>query len=265
MRPLWDARPRLVSKLQRPYVHCRWDVAARLDAVLSHYDILREILSTSAMESLYRGGITLVRLQRLAGRTVDVRLVYRDQFEKEGELTITVEDVETHLTLAGLTFCLVSDSDRRVAWIGGIQACKDPRIRGLIHDVAKDMHGMRPKALALWCLRQLSDPWQVEQLRSIADGSHVYRHWHKRRDIEAKYDEFWTESGGILQDDGDWDLPVSVPPRPREDIKPSRRKAHERRYAMLAELRAELLAAFSTLTPEAASEEAHALPRVLRY
>ena len=67
-----------------------------------------------------------------------------------------------------------------------------------------------------------------------------------------------------MQVDGDWSLPMVVPPRPREEIKPSRRKAHELRYAMLGELRGELLAAYSTVTPEAAPEEAAALPRVFR-
>jgi hypothetical protein len=265
VQPLWAARPRLVSKLQRPYVHYRWDLSRRLEALTGHYDILRELLSSPAGERVYRGGITLVRLGSPTGRTVDLRLVYRDQFEKEGELSITVEDTATTLMLAGLSFCLLDEADGRVAWIGGLQASGDPRTRGLIHDVAKEMHGLRPKALALWALRQLSAPWQIERLRAAADRSHVYRHWGKRRDFEAKYDEFWAESSGSRLPDGDWELPLAVPPRPREEIKPSRRKAHERRYAMLADLRAELLAACSTLSPEAAPDEAGALPRTLRY
>jgi uncharacterized protein len=263
-QPLWVARPRLVWKLQRPYLHHRWDLEARLDALSSHYDILRDLLSPPARQRVYREGITLVRLGAPLGRMVNLRLGYRDQFEKEGELSVMVEDARTGLLLAGLTFCLIGDSDHRMAWIGGVQASRDPRTREIIHDVAKEMHGLRPKALALWALRQLSAPWQVEELRAISDHSHVYRNGGRRRDFEAKYDEFWGESSGWRHADGDWELPLQVPPRPREEIKPSRRKAHERRYAMLAELRAELLAAFSTLTPEAAPAEAETLPRVLR-
>jgi uncharacterized protein VirK/YbjX len=264
-QPLWEARPRLVWKLQRPYLHHRWDLEARFDALSSHYDILRDLLSPAARQRIYRDGVTLVRLSTPLGRTVNLRLAYRDQFEKEGELSVMVDDAETGLQLAGLTFCLIGESDRRVAWIGGVQASRDPRTRGIIHDVAKEMHGLRPKALALWALRQLSAPWQLEEIRAISDHSHIYRSGSRRRDFEAKYDEFWAESSGWRHEDGDWALPLQVPPRPREEIKPSRRKAHERRYAMLAELRADLLAAFSTLTPEAAPAEAEALPRVLRY
>jgi uncharacterized protein VirK/YbjX len=262
-RPLWEARPRIVAKPQRPYMNYRWDAAARLEALSSHYDILRELLSPAARERVYRDGITLVRLFNPGGRAVDLRLAYRDQFEKEGELSLAVADVETTLTLAGLSFCLVGGPIGRTAWIGGLQASGDPRTRGLIRDVAKEMHGLRPKALALWSLRQLCTPWQVDHLRSVSDGNHVYRHFGKRRDFEAKYDEFWAESGGLRHADGDWDLPTAVPPRAREEIKPSRRKAHELRYAMLADLRAELLAAVSTLAPEAAPEEAAGLPLVL--
>ena len=167
--------------------------------------------------------------------------------------------------LAGLTFCLLDEGRRRIGWIGGIQASADPRTRELIAGVAKQMHGLRPKALALWGLRQLGTPWQVEQLRAAGDAEHVHRHWHKKSEFEASYDEFWSESGGRAHAGGGWELPLVVPRRRREEIKPSRRKAYERRYSLLAELRAELLAAYSAITPEAAEEESQGLPRTFEY
>jgi uncharacterized protein len=265
-RAMWLARPRLTSKLQRPYLSRRWGMEERLAAVTSHYEIVGKLLGSAARSRIYGEGLTLVRMVHAAsGRRVDLRLVYRDQFEKEGDLTLTIEDVDTRLMLAGLTFCLWDQGARRTAWIGGVQASADPRTRELINEVAKQMHGLRPKGLALWGLRQLSTPWQVERLRAAGDAEHVYRHWHKRSDFEASYDEFWAESGGRTHAGGGWELPLVVPRRRREDLKASRRKTYERRYSMLAELRAELLAAHSTITPEADDDEAAALPRIFEY
>jgi len=262
-RPLWLTRPRLTSKLQRPYLWRAWGVPERLAALSSHYDTIAALLGSAARSRIYGDGLTLVRLVHAAsGRRVDLRLVYRDQFEKEGELSLTVEDVESRLMLAGLTFCLLGQGRRRTAWIGGVQASRDPRTRALIADTAKEMHGLRPKALALWALRQLAAPWQVGQLRAAGDREHVERHWHKSIEFEASYDEFWGESAGRPHAGGGWELPLVVPRRRREDLKASRRKAYERRYSMLAELRAELLAACSAITPEAGAEEEQALPRI---
>ena len=259
--PLWLVRPRLATKLQRPYMRSDWAVDRRLAALISHYDLLRDFFSSPARERLYGEGLPLVRIGVAAGQGVELRLVYRDQFEKEGELSLVIEDLATGLLLAGLTFCVAEDDGERIAWVGGLQASPDPRARDLIHAATKALHGMRPKAFALWALRQLCAPWQVAAIRAVGDERHVYRHWRKRRAIHARYDEFWSESGGVRRDDADWDLPLRVAERPRSELKPSRRKAHELRYAMLAELRAELLAANAVLAPEADPEEATALPR----
>jgi uncharacterized protein VirK/YbjX len=262
--PLWAARPRLASKLQRAYLRADWRVGAVLDALKSHYDILRELISAPVRARVYGQGLTLLRVVGASGQAADLRLVYRDQFEKEGELTVTLEDAATGLLLSSITFCLTDGPEGRTAWIGGLQSAADPRTRALIQEWTKAMHGLRPKGLVLWALRQLCTPWQIGRLRAAADDRHVHRHWRRRRSIHARYDEFWAESGGVRDAAGEWDLPLSVPERPREELKPSRRKAHEQRYAMLADLRAELLAANASVAPDADPGESAALPRLFR-
>ncbi len=243
---LWQVRPRLASKLQRPYVHRDWTVAERLTALESHYDVIGSLISGGALDAIYRRGLTLLRLEAAGGRALQIRLLYADQFEKEGELTLAVVDDQTGLELATLTFCLVEADGNRSIWIGGLQANPALQTRFLINEVTKEMHGLRPKALALWCLRQLAQAWGIDRLRAIADAHHIYRHSHKRRSFAACYDEFWAESCGLRQSDG-WELPLDVAERPAEEIKASRRKAHARRYAMLNDLAQTLAHAIATL------------------
>jgi len=247
-KSLWTIRPRLGSKLQRPYVNRRWGARARLEALIAHYDTLSEHIAGSVRESIYRDGITLLRIAALgtpalgaedpANWALEAKLAYRDQFEKEGELTLLVEDPATGLALAGLTFCICGGRGAREFWIGGLQASPDPRVRGLIRDATKHLHGMRPKALAVWLLQELARDWGIGRIRAVSDQVHIYRHWHKRRQIAATYDEFWTECCGAPIAEGGWELPLAMPVRPREELKPSRRRAHELRYAMLAEFKA---------------------------
>ena len=262
LSPLWALRPRLATKLQRPYVSAEWGPNEICAALFGHYELLPRLLSPAALEAAYGQGLHVLELHNTTnGRRLLIRLYYQDQFEKEGELTLGVLDEATSLCLAGLTFCLARNAGRRIAIIGGLQASPDPRVRGLIHDVAKELHGLRPKAFALWILQQLCNSWHIEELQGVCDAQHIYRHRHKRRHIAASYDEFWRECEGRQLPGGGWNLPLQPRQRSREELKASRRKQHERRYALLGEVQHRLMAALPTLSPGAA--EAHDTSRLL--
>ena len=165
-------------------------------------------------------------------------------------MTLALRDIETGVMLAGMTFCLAQNGDDRIAIIGGMQAGGDPRTRDLIHDATKALFGMRPKALLVWCLQQLAELWKLTQIQAVGDDQHVWRHWMKQVEIAASYNEFWRESDGrTLPGGGSWELPLRFSSRPRGELKPSRRKTYERRYAMLDSLRPKLIARFEALAP----------------
>jgi uncharacterized protein VirK/YbjX len=249
--PLWAARPRLAQKLQRPYVCCAWDSPMRLAALLKHYDFLCKVFAPEVRNAIYADGVDLVRLTHPeTGDQWDIQMFYHDRFEREGEITLAVRDVGTGVMLAGMTFCLAENGGERVAIVGGMQAGSDPRTLGLIHDATKGLFGMRPKALLIWCLQQLAQLWQLTQIQAVGDAQHVWRHWMKQVDIAACYDDFWKESDGrTLPGGGSWGLPLKFISRPRREIKPSRRKTYERRYAMLDALGPKLIARFAALAP----------------
>jgi uncharacterized protein VirK/YbjX len=223
----------------------------RLAALLKHYDVLGELFAPEVRMAIYKDGVDLVRIALAdGGDRWDISLFYHDRFEREGEMTLAIRDVGTGVMLAGLTFCVAQNAGDRIAIIGGVQACSDPRTRGLIQVATKGLFGMRPKALLLWCLQQLAQPWSLTQIQAVGDSQHVWRHWMKRREIAASYDEFWRESDGrTLPGGGSWELPLKYISRPRGELKPSRRKTYERRYAMLDALGSKLLARFADLAP----------------
>jgi uncharacterized protein VirK/YbjX len=249
--PLWAARPRLVQKLQRPYVCCAWNSPMRLAALIKHYDFLCTVFDPEVRKAIYGEGVDLVRMTHAeTGDKWELRLFYHDRFEREGEMTLALRDIETGVMLAGMTFCLAQNGDDRIAIIGGMQAGGDPRTRDLIHDATKALFGMRPKALLVWCLQQLAELWKLTQIQAVGDDQHVWRHWMKQVEIAASYNEFWRESDGrTLPGGGSWELPLRFSSRPRGELKPSRRKTYERRYAMLDSLRPKLIARFEALAP----------------
>lgn len=260
LAPLWVLRPRLASKLQRPYVSSEWNLPVRCAALLGHYEALPRLFSPTALAGIYATGVDVLDLVNTrSSRRLKLRLKYHDQFEKEGELTLSVVDVATGLNIAGLTFCLARNDGRLIAVIGGLQAHPDPRTRGLIHDVAKEMCGLRPKALALWCLQQFAALWQVEQIQAVCDQQHIYRHSRKQREIAASYDGFWSESDGRRLPGGGWELPLQMRQRTRAEVKSTRRKIYEQRYALLNTLSPQLIAAAGRLARDYPAQD-HTTP-----
>jgi hypothetical protein len=216
-------------------------------------EIPLELFAPAVRAAISGDGLGVVRLVHPdSGRRLDLQLFCHDQFQAEGELTLAVRDVETDLMLAGLTFSLVLDEGERVAIIGCLQAGSDPRARGLSREVAKDLFGLRPKALVLWCLQQLTLLWDIREIQAVGDQQRVLRHWRERLEVAAHHDDFWRESDGRRLPGGEgWQLPLTPRFRTRDEIKPSRRRAYERRYAMLAGLQPTLIAAFAALAPGA--------------
>jgi len=231
LAPLWQLRPRLASKLQRPYVSSEWNDLVKFAALLGHYDTLPSLFSLETRRTIYQHGLDLLRFQTRVGRRLLVRLSYADQFEKEGELTLSMCDATSGLALAAATFVLARRDDTTALIIGGLQANPDPRTRELIHDVAKEMFGLRPKAFVFWAVQQCAAAWNVARIEAVCDAQHIYRHRHKRRAIHASYDQFWTECDGERQAGGGWVLPLQPRERSSAELKPSRRKQHEQRYA----------------------------------
>ena len=227
---LWTVRPRLGSKLQRPYIHAKWSVEDRLSALAAHYDYLPTILSQSQAIAIYRDGVSLVRLQGGPKmRSFLIRLSYSNQFEKVGEMTLSIVDVETHTSLANLTFTLVDQGDVRTLCIGGIQAGTEPWTRALVQTAAKELHGLRAKALALWCVRHLAKPWAINGITAVSDSVQVTKRSKRRSETSVLYDGFWEMSGGSLAADSTWELPLELPSRSLAGLTPPQIRNYQAR------------------------------------
>lgn len=236
-------RPRLHTKLQRPYLTRRHGFAARLAALKTHYAWAVATLPASALESIHRDpGLELGRLTLEEGRALVVRLCYTDRYEKEGELSFSVFLAPTETLIYTITFSVTERPGvGRGVFIGGLQGGNAPDQPEIVRQVTREMFGMRPKAFAFYLVQQWAEWIGATEVRAVADAETVYQHLQYRKAIEASYDQLWTESGGrISATDGCFDLPPRHIEIPREEIKTSKRSLYQKRYAMLRDLSAGL-------------------------
>ena len=76
--------PRVLSKLQRPYLHRKLKPQERLNVLREHYHFVQETFSTEAMDQIYsERGASLVKFPVEGIGDLSLRLGYWGPFEKE--------------------------------------------------------------------------------------------------------------------------------------------------------------------------------------
>ena len=236
LAPLAQSHPRVLLKLQRPYLRRGLDARASRQILQQHYCFIVKQLSAAALAEIFTAPGAL-----LAGMTLDgigrfsVRLFYHDLYEKEGELSLIFYDEQKQARAFVLSFCVSAcQPECREIFVGGLQGFKAANERESVVAVTRGLFGLRPKALLLFALQQLAVHWDVQSIRAVSNETRNLR--HRRRAISADYDQFWLESGSDLDANGDFILPLAFVPRKLETIRPNKRAMYRHRYETLANL-----------------------------
>ncbi|MEI6871564.1 MAG: DUF535 family protein [Verrucomicrobiota bacterium] len=237
LRALAQKHPRVFSRLQWPYLTCKFRTSEKLSALRNHYSFVLERLSAPILETFARAEPWPLALIPLDGDETLGLFLRFGLYEKEGELSLSLRSETTGEWICSLSFTtVVWTAQRREILVAGIQGhgFNDEKARTV--RMTRGMRGMRPKALIFFALQQLAIEWNMTALRAVGNELHIYRSLRKRREIQSDYDAFWTESAGVLQADALFDLPVVPPVRDIAEIKANKRSMYRQRYAMLDDL-----------------------------
>jgi uncharacterized protein VirK/YbjX len=242
--------PYLFQKLQRPYLNRTLNTGQRFQVLRQHYQFVVSQFSPVLRREIYATPGKLLAVLPLAeAGNFGLRLSCSRQ-EKEGDLMIGLVNLNTGMVLFTLAFSVTQFETRpREIFIGGLQGNKLANDRELVVAITRECYGLRPKALLLFVLQTLAGIWGVSRLRAVSDAMHIYRHWQKRKQVAASYDEWWLESGGRLAADGMFDLPATFVPRDIASLKVNKRQLYRRRYLMLAEIAAQISSSASQVAP----------------
>jgi uncharacterized protein VirK/YbjX len=237
LRVAFESHPHILSKLQRPYLHRKLG-KRRIEALRGHYGFMQRRFSAEFIRDVFVGkGPLLTLLEFEGGRRYGLRLAYVEHLEKEGDLNLVLMDEDQEKVLFSISFCVVPTADGgEQVFVGGIQGWRDPDAKARIVALTRAMHGLRPKAFLLVVLQFLTTAWGLNGLRAVSNEMHVFRHFHKRRHINADYDTLWEDSGGVRDGDRMFTLPGMPIRRDPADIDRSKRSMYRKRYEFLDEL-----------------------------
>jgi uncharacterized protein VirK/YbjX len=243
--PIAPLVPGLHKKITRPYFATGWTNAEKLRALRAHYEFVTERLDAGAIRRMFTWpGLPMVRIAGAGGCHYRVFLCYDGKFNKEGEITLFLHSEKHDAWVSSLTAVVVRlPQGGHGLFIGALQGLPEGADKDIIKEVAKSLHGLRPKALLLFLAQELASAWRLAAVVGISNDRHVSRHLAyflnatRRPKVRLSYDEFWEESGGQRRADGFYALPLQHHPRDFDELKPAKRPLYRRRYAMLEVIR----------------------------
>ncbi|PKH24986.1 hypothetical protein CIG19_06285 [Enterobacterales bacterium CwR94] len=233
---LENAGQRHFCKLQRPYLHAASRPRQTRQALIQHFSFIQQ-LPKVWQDRLYSAQPDGTEIAQFAGKAqhYSLRLVCQHTMDKEGELSLQLSTEGVLLTQA--TFSIIQRDNQWCLFIGGLQGPRTHTPHEVIQRATRDCHSLFPKRILLEGLLALSRQLGIEQVVSVSNETHIYKHWRYRRKKRgvflADYNSFLLSLGGVVQADKNIALPMSIARKAEADIPSRKRAEYRRRYGLL--------------------------------
>lgn len=234
IRPFVEANPRLAFRPMGTYMSRRWNWSRRFTVIRDTYLFVNAKGGEFQAAMLREEGLLLARIPLDKAGTMSLRMRADAQFRKEGEIGVFLEMEGIAGAISSFAFSLERLPAGWSCCIGALQGRKGGD-EDTIKLATKAMHGLRPKALMVFVAQEIARSLRVASLKGVGNDIHVARArvLGPAKKILFDYDELWLGAGGERQPDGWYELPLKLPRRPAEEIKPNKRSMYTKRYALM--------------------------------
>ena len=221
----------------RKYMSTKWTKKQNKKVILDTYRFImsqgesfKEVLTNSH-------GIEIANFKLNETLEGHLNLSLSEEHNREGELVLSFkcDQIDGIITSAIISF---EEQEE------GIWACRIGCVQGHKVDdqnaskvVQKLLHGFRPKAFIVFTVQEFSRQFRFKAVYGVSDTIHTYRGKHAiylawRYRIQFDYNALWHESGGILNSDSWYELPLTPIRKSYEEIKTHKRALYRRRYSL---------------------------------
>ena len=210
----------------------------RVNLVEEHVQILENCFKDELLEKLYVNGERVTLWQdEYQEKPLKLQLWFHGGQRKEGclSLVLAYEGEE----LYQIMFWVAKDKAAKpVIYIGAIQGVQNGS--ELIKGLTKAFFGYRTKNLIFYGLRSLAKVLSAEKIYAVGnEGYYAMNHVRTDRKLKTDFGAFWLEcEGEQCKDKRFYVMPVAEYRKSMEELKPSKRAQHRRRFAKMDELEA---------------------------
>ena len=121
-------------------------------------------------------------------------------------------------------------------WIGALQGT--PNGSEIIKGLTKAFFGYRTKNLIFYGIRNVAAGLGCKHLYAVSNaGYYAMNHVRRDRKLKTSLDDFWQEcEGQVCKDQRFFEMPIEEYRKSMEELKPSKRAQHRRRFAKMDEI-----------------------------
>ncbi len=229
--------PSFVEQTTRAFFYkgSTWD--ERMELVKNHVLIMEELFTPQLMDELYAEG-KMVQLwqDNYQDKPLTLNLWFHAGQRKEGCLSIDLLYDGTELYQIMFWFAKNKADGKNVIYIGALQGPQNGN--ELIKGLTKAFFGYRTKNLMFYGLRSFAKAIGIENIYAVAnEGYYAMNHVRMDRKLKTDFGAFWQECEGVLCfDKRFYIMPVAEHRKSMEELKPSKRAQHRRRFAKMDEM-----------------------------
>ncbi|MDY4920793.1 MAG: VirK/YbjX family protein [Phascolarctobacterium sp.] len=229
--------PSFVEQATRTFFYkgSTWD--ERMQLVKNHVTIMESHFVPELMDELYAQG---QRVQLWEDTYLDKPLTMSLWFHagqrKEGCLSLVMSYEGAELYQVMFWFGKNIADGKDTIYIGALQGPQNGN--ELIKGLTKAFFGYRTKNLIFYGLRSLAKAMGITNIYAVAnEGYYAMSHVRMDRKLKTDFGAFWQEcEGEQCSDRRFYIMPVAEYRKSMEELKPSKRAQHRRRFAKMDEM-----------------------------
>lgn len=237
-RNLLKGNPSFLEQTTRSFFYKESTWAERVRIVKEHVEILEANFNKELLERLYINHEQFVLWEdSYQDKPLKITLWFHGGQRKEGCLSMTM--IYDEETLYQIMFWLAKDKEGEPAiYIGALQGPQNGS--ELIKGLTKAFFGYRTKNLIFYGLRSFAKVLGVQKIYAVGnEGYYAMNHIRADRKLKTDFGAFWEECEGVkCQDKRFYVMPVEEHRKSMEELKPSKRAQHRKRFAKMDEMEA---------------------------
>ena len=228
--------PSLLEQVTRTFFYkdSKWNERAEL--VKNNIRILEKHFNPELLQELYAENKHIKLWEDVyQDKPLVMELFFHAGQRKEGTLSVTM--IYEGIALYQIMFWLGKDKDGDEAiFIGALQGT--PNGSDIIKGLTKAFFGYRTKNLIFYGLRSFAKALGMKKIYAVAnEGYYAMSHIRIDRKLKTDFGAFWQECEGTqCEDPRFYVMPVQEYRKSMEELKPSKRAQHRRRFAKMDEL-----------------------------
>lgn len=237
--------PSLLEQVTRTFFYKGSKWSERANIIKNHIRILENRFDGQLLREIYAEGKSInLWKDSYQDNPLNMQLMFVGGQRKEGCMSLMM--IYEGIALYQIMFWLGKDKyGDEAIFIGALQGT--PNGSDIIKGLTKAFFGYRTKNLIFYGLRSFAKALGMKKIYAVAnEGYYAMSHIRIDRKLKTDFGAFWQECEGTqCEDQRFYVMPVEEYRKSMEELKPSKRAQHRRRFAKMDELQESVAASLA--------------------